>query len=388
MKTSKDRTVQKLPWSLSIVDRYLTLELITPLLFGMGLFTTLGLSIGTLFELVRKVTESGLMLSAAFQVLLLKIPEFIVLAFPMSMLLATLMAYSRLSSDSEIIALRSFGLSLYRLIIPAILLGLVITGITFTFNNLIAPITNYQATITLEKALNQDKPDFKENNIIYPEYKKVKRENGSRETILSRLFYAEEFNGQNMTNLTILDRSQDGVSQIVTAKYASWNIVENVWDFFNGTIYIIAPDGSYRNIIRFEHQKLAIPRAPLDLASRGRDYGEMNIAQAYQYLQVVRLSGDEQKVRKLKVRIQEKISLPFVCIVFSLIGAVIGLQPHNTNRATSFGICVVLIFSYYLFSFFSSSLGIWGILSPFMSAWLPNFFGLGCGIYLLVRSAK
>lgn len=376
-----------LPLYLSLMDRYLVLELITPFLFGMGIFTSLGLSIGILFDLVRKVTESGLMIGIAFQVLFLKMPEFIVLAFPMSMLLATLMAYSRLSGDSELIALRSIGVSIYRLIIPALMLSLIVTGITFMFNNFIAPIANYQAAITLEQALSKERPDFKENNIIYPEYKKVQRPDGSRETVLNRLFYAEEFDGSKMQGLTILDRSQEGVNQILTAKSADWNIVDNVWDFFDGTIYIIDTDGSYRNIVRFEHQQLAIPRAPLDLAKRGRDYREMNIVQAQEYLQIIRLSGDDQKVRKLKVRIQEKISLPFVCVVFGIIGSVVGLQPNHTNRATSFGICVVLIFSYYLFSFFSSSLGIWGILSPFMSAWLPNFFGLGAGIYLLVKSA-
>lgn len=388
MNISKNKPVVSIPLFSSLMNRYLIAELIAPFLFGMGLFTSLGLSIGILFELVRKMTESGLAPTVAFQILLLKMPEFIVLAFPMSMLLATLMAYSRLSADSELIALRSIGVSIYRLIIPAIILSIIITGVTFFFNNFIAPMSSYQAGVTLEKALSAERPDFKENNIIYPEYKKVERPDGRKETVLNRLFYAEEFNGRNMINLTILDRSQEGVNQILTAQTASWNFQDNVWDFFNGTIYIIDTNGSYRNIIRFEHQQLAIPRAPLDLAQRRRGYNEMNLVEAREYLQILRLSGDEQKVRKLKVRIHEKIALPFVCIVFAIIGSVVGLQPNHTNRATSFGICVVLIFSYYLFSFFSSSLGIWGVLSPVMAAWLPNFFGFVAGTYLLVISAR
>jgi lipopolysaccharide export system permease protein len=137
----------------SLLDRYLLIELLLPLLFGMGLFTSLGIAIGTLFDLVRRITELGLPISIALQILLLKMPEFIVLAFPMSMLLATLMAYSRLSSDSEIIALRSIGLNIYRLIIPAILLSFLVTGLTFTFHNYIAPASTYQASVTLAKAL-------------------------------------------------------------------------------------------------------------------------------------------------------------------------------------------------------------------------------------------
>lgn len=373
---------------ISVMDRYITMELLLPFLFGIGLFTSLGLSIGTLFELIRKVTESGLLLTVALKILLLRMPEFIALAFPMSVLLATLMAYSRLSSDSEIIALKSIGVNVYRLVIPAILLSLVVTGITFFINDVVSPSANRQATLTLQKALDRVRPTFKDRNILYPEYTTVEHEDGSRHSVLVRLFYAEEFNGEQMKDLTILDLSRDGVNQILTSKTATWNIGENVWDFFNGTIYLISPDGAYRNIVRFEHQQLALSRAPLDLAQRPPSYDEMSIAQAREHLKIVKLEANEKEIRKILVRIQGKISLPFVCVVFGLIGAALGVRPQNTNKATSFGICVGLIFSYYLLSFVSESMGIWGILTPFMAAWLPNFLGLGTGTWLLIQSAK
>lgn len=372
---------------LSVMDRYIMSELLLPFLFGMGLFTSLTLSIGTLFDLIRRVTESGLPLSIALQMLFLQSPKFIVLAFPMAMLLAALMSYSRLSSDSEIIALRSLGVSVYRLVLPAIVMSFLVAGVTFFVSDFITPAANYQASATLNEALNQKQPSFRDSNIVYPEYRKIKLPDGKERTVLTRLFYAEEFNGQEMQRLTILDRSQEGMNQIVTSESATWNVAENTWDFFNGTVYLIAPDGSYRNIVRFDRQKLALPRAPLDLTQR-RDYDEMSIAQAREYLQVVKLGGNEEKVRKLQVRIQEKISFPFVCIVFGSIGAALGLQPQNTSKATSFGICVGLIFSFYLLSFITNSMGIWGVLSPVTAAWLPLFLGLSAGGFLLIRATR
>ena len=370
------------------MDLYIIKELSLPFLFGMGIFTSLSLSIGTLFDLVRKVTESGLLLGTAVQVLILKMPEFIVFAFPMSVLLATLMAYSRLTSDSEIIALQSIGVNIYRLILPAIYFSILIVATTFLFNNFVAPAANYQAKITLEAAFDKARPSFKERNILYPEYNEVVMENGQRETVLTRLFYAEEFNGEQMRNLTILDRSQGSVSQIVVAESATWNILENIWDFYNGTIYLLGADGSYQNVVRFQHQKLALPSAPLDLTKQGRDYNEMNLFQAQEYLNIVKLSGKENKIRKLKVRIQEKIALPFTCLAFALIGTVIGIKPQNASRGMSFGICVLLIFFYYLFSFISSSLGVKGVFSPFIASWLPNFVILGAAIVMLISSRE
>ncbi|MFM7906261.1 MAG: LptF/LptG family permease, partial [Microcystis sp.] len=355
----------------TILDRYIFVELLLPFLFGMGLFTSLGVAIGTLFDLVRRITESGLPFTLALKILLLKMPEFIVLAFPMSILLAALMAYSRLASDSELIAFKSIGISVYRLIIPAIVLSLIVTGLTYVFNDYVAPAASYEANATMTKALRPNRKSFIEDNIIYPEYGKVRpADGGEAQTVLRRLFYAERFNGQEMLGLTILDRTQPEVNQIITSESASWNIEKNIWDFYNGTIYLIDPNGSYRNIVRFQHQQLALPRTPLDLAFRARDGSEMTLRQAQEYLKIMQLSGNPTKIRKLQVQIEQKISLPFVCLVFGMIGAALGLRPQNSNKATSFGICIVLIFSYYLLSFVTSSLGIGGVLTPLMAAWL------------------
>ncbi|WP_019486924.1 MULTISPECIES: LptF/LptG family permease [Kamptonema] len=390
MKLEISKTFNSFSWRLpriSVMDWYLTKELIGPFLFGVGLFSSVGVTVGAVFELVRRVTESGLPFSTAIQIFLLKMPYFIVLAFPMSMLLASLMAYSRMSSDSEIVALRSCGINVYRLVVPAVILSLAVTGMTFAMNELIVPAANYQATVTLDRALKREKPLFQEKNIFYPEFRNVDKGNGE-ESVLTRLFYAEQFDGKQMKGLTILDRSQPELNQIISSESAIWNPAQNSWDFFNGTVYIVAPDGSYRNIVRFEHQQLQLPRTPLDLAAKARDYGEMNIAQAIDYLNLIRSSGDEQKIRKLKVRIQEKYALPFVCIVFGLVGAALGTKPQRTGRATSFGISVIVIFTYYVFSFITSSMGLKAILTPVMAAWLPMICGLGVGGLLLVRASR
>lgn len=372
----------------SVMDRYIAAELLMPFLFGVGAFSSVGVAVGTLFDLVRKVVESGLPLSVALNVFLLKLPYFIFLAFPMSTLLAALMTYSRLSSDSELVALRSCGVSIYRLVLPAVILSFVVTGMTFLFNEEFVPAANYQATLTLNRALKEEKPAFQEQNIFYPEYQQVKQPNGDKAKILTRLFYADQFDGERMKGLTIVDRSREGLNQIVVSDSAMWNPAQNTWDFFKGTIYVVAPDSSYRNILRFDHQQLQLPRTPLDIATKSRDYGEMNIAQAQKQLEIIRMSGNDQKIRKLKVRIQEKFAFPFVCVVFGLVGAALGTRPQRKGRATSFGISVVVIFGYHLLQFISSALGIAGILSPFMSAWLPTLVGFGAGGLLLIRAAR
>ena len=125
-----------------------------------------------------------------------------------------------------------------------------------------------------------------------------------------RLFYAQRFDKGKMLEVTILDLSQPELTQIISSKSANWNFSANTWDFFNGTVYIVNPDGSYRNIVRFDHKQIQLSRTPLDLASRKRGFDEMNIAQARDYLKLMKLSGDQQKIVKTQVRIQQKYALP------------------------------------------------------------------------------
>lgn len=191
---------------LSMMDRYITTELIVPFVFGVVAFTSIGISTGVLLDLLRRVSDSGLPMSIAMQFFLLRLPYFVGLAFPMSMVLACLLVYGRLSSDSELIALRSCGVSIYRLVAPAVVIGLIMSGITFAFNEAVVPAANLKASQLLDQALNKNKPSFKERNILYRESKTIRLPSGEKDELLSRLFYAREFDGQQMKGLTILDR--------------------------------------------------------------------------------------------------------------------------------------------------------------------------------------
>ncbi len=369
----------------AVMDRYIVSELFGPFLFGVGAFSSLGISIGSVFYLVRRITESGLPMAIATKVSLLQMPYYVFLALPMGMLLAALIAYSRLSSDSELIALRSCGVSIYRLLVPAIVMSLIVSAIAFTLNEFVVPAANYEARQTLDSALKEDRSDFEESNIIYPEFRDIKQPDGKKANVLTRLFYAEQFDGQQMKGLTIVDRSQSGLNQIVTSESAKWNPVENTWDFFNGTIYVVSPDSSYRSILRFDHHQLQLPRAPLDLAEKGREFQEMNLVQAQQELQLLRPSGNKRKIRKLLIRIHQKIALPFACLVFGLVGSALGIRPQRTSKATGFGISVLVIFAYYLLMSMGDALGLSGVMPPQLAAWLPNVFGFGVSFWLLFR---
>jgi lipopolysaccharide export system permease protein len=377
------------PFRITILDRYLLKQLILPFLFGVGAFSSIGISVGALFDLIRKMTTLNLPLDIAVQVFFLQMPLYIGYALPMSTLLAALLMYGRLSTDSELIALRSVGISSYRLVAPALVLSLLITSVSFTFNEAIVPAATHQATTTLATALKEDTKKFQEKDILSSEYTEVKTADGKSDRVLSRIFYASEFNGEELSGLTVLDFSQGGLTQIISAKAAKWEISKGRWQFSDGTIYVVSPDGSYRNIFKFAQQEIQLPRTPLDLAKRKQDWMEMNIAELRDALQLSMNSGDEKQVHKLRMRIQQKMAIPFTCLVFGLVGAALGMQTkRRSGKGMNFVICLLIIFGYYIVMFVCDAFGSLEILSPYVAAWLPPLIGLSLGGFLLSRTAK
>ncbi|MFM7514830.1 MAG: LptF/LptG family permease [Cyanobium sp.] len=383
-------TPRRLLARLPLLDRWLLGELIGPLLFGIAAFTAVSLSVGVVFELVRRVAESGLPLGAAVQVLLLRLPGFLVLSFPMATLMATLLAFSRLSGSSELTALRSVGVSTQRMVLPALALALLMSLLTFEFNDLIVPRANLAATNSLERALGKAISTEKGSNIMYSRFGRIAQEKGGdRVKMLTHIFYARNFLRGTMKDVTLLDFSRLGQRQMLTAETGVWNDEKSLWEFRDGRIINVDDASGTTTSARFDRYFYPLSRDPLEMAKLPTDPSVMTVGQARTAERLQRQAGNGKEARRLRVRIQEKFAFPAICLVFGLIGSSLGVRPHSrTSRSQGFGISVLLIFGYYLMSFIFSSLGITGTLSPFLAAWLPVFIGLTGGVWLLRQASR
>ena len=382
---TSERLAAWLQWRrIPLMDRWLVKELLGPLLFGIAAFTAVSLSVGVVFELVRRVAESGLPLLAAMQVLLLRLPGFLVLAFPMATLTATLLAYSSLSGNSELTALRSVGVSTTRMVVPALVLSVVMTLLTFLFNDLIVPQSNLAATNTLEVALGKALTTETGNNVLYSRFGRIKQLEGESIKQLTHLFYSRKYLQGQMVDVTVIDFSRAGQRQMLTAERGRWNDAQGMWEFSNGHIVNLDDASGTTTSAHFDRYLYPLSRNPVEVAKIPTDPGAMSVGQARRAERLYEEAGNAKEARRMRVRIQEKFAFPAICLVFGLIGSSLGVRPVNrTSRSQGFGISVLLIFGYYLMSFIFSSLGISGTLVPLLAAWSPVMVGLAAGLYLL-----
>ena len=371
-----------------LLDRWLLGELIGPLLFAIAMFTVLAITVGALFELVRLISEKNLPVLIATQVLLQRLPSFLVLSFPMATLFATLLAYGRLSSNSELTALRSVGVTSTRMIIPALMLALVMSSLTFMFNDVLVPRSNRSAEVTLSNALGAAIASEKGDDIIYSRFGRLEQADGSTKKGLQQLFYAGKFRDGTMINVTLLDFSRVGFTQMLQAETAEWNENEAKWEFLNGQILTLTPSGSTTSA-DFDRYLYPLSAAPIRIAQLPKDARNMTVSEALQAEQLLQNAGDLKGARKLQVRIQEKFTFPMACLVFGLIGASLGAKPNNrTNRGQGFALSIVMILTYYLLASSFSALGVKGTLTPILAAWSPIMICLGGGGFLLRQASR
>ncbi len=380
-----ERLASQVRWNrIPLMDRWLVKELLGPLLFGIAAFTAVSLSVGVVFELVRRVAESGLPLLAAMQVLFLRLPGFLVLAFPMATLMATLLAYSSLSGNSELTALRSVGVSTSRMVLPALVLSLLMSLLTFLFNDLIVPKANLAATNTLEVALGKALTTETGNNVLYSRFGRIKQLEGESIKQLTHLFYSRKYLQGQMLDVTVIDFSRGGQRQMLTAESGRWNESQGMWEFSNGHVVNLDDASGTTTSAHFDRYLYPLSRNPVDVAKIPTDPGAMTVGQARRAERLYEEAGNAKEARRMRVRIQEKFAFPAICLVFGLIGSSLGVRPYNrTSRSQGFGISVLLIFGYYLMSFIFSSLGISGTLIPLLAAWSPVLIGMAGGLHLL-----
>lgn len=357
------------------LDVFVIQSLWMPWIFGFGAFTVIGFSVGSLFDILRRLTQGELSGITAVQVLVLQLPRFIVLALPMSLLLAPLLAYGQLAHSNELTALRACGVSVYRMVRPAICFSLVVAVCTLAINELVVPPTTLKANTLLAQYPQDAIALISKKNIVHKTLVDQQR---------TQLFYAQTFDGYALHQLTILQYQDQTLHQIWLAKQATWDKAKKQWILFEGTCYTINPEsGLYQQVKAFQQQPLHAASLN-ELAQASRQ--PISITEIRYLLNQLPQVSDVLYQRKLQVRLHTLMSFPWIGVGFSMIGAALGCRAHQKRASLGFGFSSILIFAHYLFSFICQTLGDVGILAASLSGWLPLCSLFTIGAFLLKQA--
>ncbi|MDO4987743.1 MAG: LptF/LptG family permease [Synergistes sp.] len=360
------------------LDRFILNELKSPFLFGLVAFTTILVAGGLLFQMANLIIEKGVSVGVVIRLFIYYVPRLVVLTIPMSCLLSALLGFGKLSSNSEIVALKSAGLSFQRIARPVAVAAFFISVITFVINESVVPISERAASNVMKyEVLHESAPLFSKKIFLKEE------EEGS----VKRVIYIDQLDNRTkeMTGITVEEFENDLMARIVFASKGKWE--KGSWWLYDGAVYEI--DGTTKKIdllFKFNRQALILSLGPSEITMSGGSPDEMTISELLSAIDLKEKMGEGTTA--LWMALHLRLAVPWACLIFGVLGAALGSRPQRSSSSVGFGLSVIIIFAYYVIMSFSRALGDSGKIPAVLAAWMANAVFLAVSARMCVRANK
>jgi LPS export ABC transporter permease LptG/LPS export ABC transporter permease LptF len=399
---------------MKILTRYIFKEMLVPTILGFIFYTFLILT-RQLFDLAGMVIKRSLPASTVFTMLGLSLPNIIVLTVPMSFLFGVLLAVGRLSSDSEIIAMRALGVSMRTLYRPVFFFSFVIFLLNLYLMNVLLPKGNsglmaIKFEIATSQASNAIQP-----RVFYDDYENLMiyvndvDSHGKWKGVFVADSRGEEANPTGNTPAQLVESArrnttffgaQHGTTRIIVAETGTLTYLKKtkqIWlNLTNAETHFWDP----RKPDRYDENRNAVQRmrlpdklmTPGEAAyTRVRTLRELNLGELYEQARSTKNSPleEDQTIYRLSwVEMHKKFAIPCASIVFGILGLPLGITNRRGGKSSGFSLSVGIILVYYVMIINGEHLAGSGKISPALGMWLPNLVLLSLGIWALRRANR
>ncbi len=363
-----------------ILDEYVVREFLNTFLLVLAGFVVLML-IFTFFDLVGDILRNHIRMSTVGAYLVNLTPSMLYLISPLAVLIAVLVTFGVLNRNSELIAMKASGISLYRLAIPIFCISAILAVTLFVFDQYYLPQANRKAEAirNIIKGLPPQTVLHPENNWIFGQ---------PRPGEPSRIFYYQFFDNDHdeFANLSIFefDPSTFALSRRIFASRAVWDPAIGAWRFLNGW----QRDIGGANVTEYREFKQTsfseIHENPGHFKKEGLQSQEMNFGQLERYIGDLSQSGFDTK--RLRVALWHKLAYPLIAIVMAVLAIPFALSMGRRGSLTGIAVAIAVALTYFVVDGLFGAMGNVNYLPAALAAWSPDvLFGLTGG-YLLLRT--
>lgn len=358
-----------------ILERFVLGQMASPFLFGIMAFTVIMVAGGLLFQLADLVIKQGISFFVVLRLFFYSLPAVVTLTIPMSCLLASLLGFSSMSANSELVALKASGISFGRIVRPLIAASIVISVLAFTLNETVVPLAERAAANVLRYEVFRTVPPlFKEHVFLREEH----------EGKLARVIYIGKVTpgSGEMHDILAQDFEDGRIRRIITSPRGDW--VQGEWWLSDGSVFDVAPDGTVSSLFSFARERLNLSVAPNDVGSTEVDPDEMSLRELSETINNAEMQGNDAGYLRMVFHL--RIAVPWASVVLVMVGASVGSRPQRSSSSMGLGLSVVIVFIYYVIMSFCQSLGQAGFMPPIIAAWTPNAVFLAVGARLTRRA--
>ncbi len=363
-----------------ILDEYVVREFLNTFFLVLVGFVLLML-VFTFFDLVGDILRNHIPLSTVGDYLINLTPSMLYQIAPLAVLIAVLVTFGLLNRNSEIIAMKATGISLYRLVIPIVSIAAILAVSLFLFDQFYL----FQANRKQEALRNiiKGRPP---QTFLHPEQKWIFGQPHPGEP--ARIFYYQFFDPvrSEFANLSIFefDPSTFALSRRIFAARVFWNPGTGSWRFRDGWQRDIQ-DANVTSYSEFKQASFSeIHEDPSYFTKEERQAQEMNFGQLDRYIGDLRQSGFD--TMRLRVLLWQKLAYPLIAVVMAVLAIPFALSMGRRGSLTGIAVAIFVALTYFVVNALFESMGNVNYLPAALAAWSPDIlFGLTGG-YLLLRT--
>ena len=339
---------------MKILTKYLLKSLIFPLFYCLLGFSLLFV-INDLFDNFSDFIDGGIQPLEILYYYSLILPPITIYILPVCLLLAMLYSLSRLTRHSEITAMRAGGISIYRIILPFIGVGILATLVAGFINETVAPNSAFRAEQFLEYQREKRMED-----IYYAS--NIALKNGDHVWMVQKF----DTRDHSMYHVELLEQRADGSDAMkIQAEKALW--LDGRWWFMDITIQHYNERGDLAGApeIVLQKEMRELTETPQTFMSEIKDPQYLSSREMLAYLRSKKGLSDNTRAR-LMVDFHSRLSAPLVCLIVTLIGVPVGSHTGRQGAFSGIMIALALFFSFYVLQLVCQGLGKEG----WITAWL------------------
>ncbi|MBD3379975.1 MAG: LptF/LptG family permease [Candidatus Omnitrophica bacterium] len=361
-----------------IVTRYILKELGGPFLASL-LISTFILAAGNIMQTADMVVNKGVEFLQVLKIFAFFLPYVLIFTIPMSVLAAVLLGFGRLSGDNEVTAIRTSGISVYKVISPVIICGFIISLFNVPLNDKILPESEFAAR-KLVKSLGIKHPTaMLEPGVFIKGFKEY-------------IIFVHGVEGNRLEDIRIYQPRDDKPTRTIVARKGEIislpeenSVKLKLMDGTADEIVPENPDDFYKLSFQEYFMTLNLENA-VNIENIQKKAREKSIKELLE--EIDSLKKEDINAVPLRIEMHKKIALAFSNFVFVLIGIPLAITTHRREKFIGFGLAIVLFLIYWAIMLSGIAFAIRSVLPAWAGVWSANIVLFAVSLVLYYRISK
>lgn len=347
---------------MSILDRYIIRQFLGTLIFSIGALSIIFLIVNVL-ESLDKFIDQKVNISIILSYYIHFLPEIIKLLLPIAMLMAALFSIGRLSNQSEITAMKSGGMSLYRLMFPLFIISLCITAGHLYFNGWIVPESNKKKLTIERRDLRKDTDRTSVSNLFL-------RDSSLRNIVM------QYYDGitKSGSGISIEEYTSEHIPRIkkrIDAETIQWDSTKHIWVLGNAFERVLKNDSTFHFVFSsYKKLQVKLTLHHADIMRLQQSPSELNFDEQKLYISLLEKGGKD--IRMQLIDYYSQFAFPFANVIVILFAIPFAAVRKKSGLAIEIATAMIVSFVYLACTKIGQNIGYSMQLDPILVGWLPN----------------